>query len=92
VKLEIQCPHHRGVETLELPENFLGKTLCNPGNGERPQPLHMKVVSGKIQKIYSLLPEPPVDFSLECQMEYWKSQAQVYSDLYLAVCAPDWNH
>ena len=82
--IAIDCPHHKTKETLNMPENFLGDSLCNPGDGGQAQLLRMKIANGKIQKLWGLPEEPPGYLTLEQQVEYWKTETGVYFDLWRA--------
>ncbi|KKL53969.1 hypothetical protein LCGC14_2270080 [marine sediment metagenome] len=82
MKIAIDCPHHGGEEILEMPENFLGETLCHPVPGKQPQPLKMAIVNGKIQELWPLLPEPSPECSPEQRAVYWKGAATWYYNHY----------
>ena len=48
-KIEISCPHHGKIETLELPtlyENFKGEVRC--GAGDDSLPIKIEIRQGEI--------------------------------------------
>ena len=52
LKLEILCPHHGKIETLELPDSythFKGEVRC--GNGDEPLPIKIEILRGKIVSV-----------------------------------------
>jgi hypothetical protein len=52
LKLEISCPWHGKVETLELPDsytNFKGEVQC--GAGDESLPIRIEIVEGQIVSV-----------------------------------------